>query len=815
MTSIKDVHQALHQLAQQSKRVEEELERQIQDADRRTISSRYALLKQGKQVSLIADEAKVLERRLQVTGTTAERISESVRQLDEEIDRIERASLWTSRVSDLRASLQSLSTAIAQQDYVTATQHCVRALAIDTDIVHSEFAALMVPSSEQPEPPPAVLLELRQKLLHIYTEKFEEATAAKDTQEATKYFTMLPQIGWPQEGLQVYANFARGMVRDKGQVITEGLGTGRGSGSLHHAALLTYLFENLASLIDQHQPLVDLHYGAGSFFHGVMPELQQECDRLGKRICDTWFDERYVRRKVEEAKAYEFTYVAGIGSAKRAQPGTITAAGQRLASGLHVPGRPSTPSITNNDEAGQVDTREVDKIIGELSAMASRWATYKRFLVIRLGDENDPSQSKIRAADNLEDEVKDYRKGSIDDRRSSVLLSQQQSRIDGRNDSNVEPAGVQFSRASILGKRVDEMLNTAYIPLECWFLRCSLEKAHRMDTADLSVRPLSSSLLDDVFYLVRLVLARAASTCDLEVLSTMCRNVRYIIDEDFMQPIIRTLDSTSRSSSVSMSVEGPRKDAASRELRQTFGVYLNVLSTSAEYMTRILNEVSSEQSLKQQFVASEVDVAASTLQGLSTIVPRVRNAARTHMDLFFSTLLRPKLRQLTSESLRDVNYVLNEQDFAQAEEEAASHGGSSLFVRRLLRGWETVIDGIGYRTIFTQDNWEILLRLAIDAIVQTWETWAMNVEYSELGALRFDKDVRSVSTFLVSQSNTGGLRDRFARLTHISYLVNLDDDVDQSTAAAPTDVTSNADDDFAWRLSSAEIQQIRGRRVGW
>lgn len=298
LTKPGEVRQALLQLSAQSKQLDGDLDGLLQSAQEHTSRSRKSLSGIGRQVSLITDEASVLERRLKETGVTAERISESVRRLDEESERVEKASLWTTRVADLKASLQSMAASIDQRDYAAATQHCVRALSIDDDILHSNFAATMVPTSDYPEPPPVMLLNLRKSLLHVFTERFETATGAKDTVAATKYFTMFPQVGWTAEGLAVYAKFARSMVRERGKAISENLGGGRGLVPLHHAALLTHLFENLANLIDQHQPLVDLHYGTGNFAEGVMPELQEECDRLGKRVCDTWYDERYVRRKV-------------------------------------------------------------------------------------------------------------------------------------------------------------------------------------------------------------------------------------------------------------------------------------------------------------------------------------------------------------------------------------------------------------------------------------------------------------------------------------------------------------------------------------
>ncbi len=82
-------------------------------------------------------------------------------------------------------------------------------------------------------------------------------------------------------------------------------------------------------LYDMHQPVVDRHYGAGNFSHGVMPGLQDECDRLGHRIMDSWRQDRNVRRRLDrcrhialqapamDAKTQHSTFKASFGAPAR------------------------------------------------------------------------------------------------------------------------------------------------------------------------------------------------------------------------------------------------------------------------------------------------------------------------------------------------------------------------------------------------------------------------------------------------------------------------------------------------------------------
>jgi hypothetical protein len=44
----------------------------------------------------------------------------------------------------------------------------------------------------------------------------------------------------------------------------------------------------------------------------------------------------------------------------------------------------------------------------------------------------------------------------------------------------------------------------------------------------------------------------------------------------------------------------------------------------------------------------------------------------------------------------------------------------------------------------------------------------------KLGAVRFDRDLRAITTYLSSQTAFGDVRDKFVRLQQIATLLNLD-----------------------------------------
>ena len=60
---------------------------------------------------------------------------------------------------------------------------------------------------------------------------------------------------------------------------------------------MTSLFESIALIIDQHQPVVEKYYGAGKMLN-VAKRLLEECDRVVKGLFEGWEEERAMKRKV-------------------------------------------------------------------------------------------------------------------------------------------------------------------------------------------------------------------------------------------------------------------------------------------------------------------------------------------------------------------------------------------------------------------------------------------------------------------------------------------------------------------------------------
>ena len=97
----------------------------------------------------------------------------------------------------------------------------------------------------------------------------------------------------------------------------------------------------------------------------------------------------------------------------------------------------------------------------------------------------------------------------------------------------------------------------------------------------------------------------------------------------------------------------------------------------------------------------------------------------------------------------------------------------------------------------------------LDAICGPWEDAALQSQYTELGALRFDKDLRELVGFLTEQA-PWGVRDRFSRLQQIAYVLNADEeDLRDGGDVFEMGVAAG----LQWQLTPGEVQAIRKLRV--
>ena len=199
------------------------------------------------------------------------------------------------------------------------------------------------------------------------------------------------------------------------------------------------------------------------------------------------------------------------------------------------------------------------------------------------------------------------------------------------------------------------------------------------------------------------------------------------------------------------------------------------------------------------------------MNGLWSADNRSASCLQSGLDQLFNQLVRPRLRPLIADCYKDVSYVLDEDSYGEAEYQ-------DVVRKRFVKLWESLVEP--YRATFTPANYQTVFSLTISVLARLWELHLKSMRVSELGALRFDRDLRSVTSFLSSQSPYGVsvIRESFARLQQIANLLSVETvgnlattlrlDRRKLTKSTPAIQASDADDlatSNGWKLSQQDM----------
>jgi conserved oligomeric Golgi complex subunit 4 len=151
--------------------------------------------------------------------------------------------------------------------------------------------------------------------------------------------------------------------------------------------------------------------------------------------------------------------------------------------------RTASPSPATEDT---IDSKPIDILLNELSVVLARWNLYLKFLAVKC--------------------QYDLPTLVIPTFLSTSLLAD------------------KFSRVRV-----------AFEALETFFFRRSVEKAFQLDEPSTGAGPPTTSVVDDVLFVLKKVIDRALGTGDIDLLRTMCANIRRILELDFAGVVSRRI----------------------------------------------------------------------------------------------------------------------------------------------------------------------------------------------------------------------------------------------------------------------------------
>ncbi|KAA1116209.1 hypothetical protein PGT21_004733 [Puccinia graminis f. sp. tritici] len=705
----------------------------------------------------LSEDASALHEVVIERAEVAERISSKVRVLDLEQSRVKDCIDRVQSAAELKDAFHQLFQAIEYADWEAATRHVQRANAIDRGFLTSHFVEAVVPTANIPEPPAIALENLIIQLTETFLKSFNAAAQVKDEAATTRFFKLFPLLGpsASEAGLAAYSDFVRTLISVPSSITRPTDGAKPASIVIQ----LTSIVEQLALIIDQHQGVVDKYYGPRSMVT-VALKLNKELDRLMGRLISAWETDQQLNRKLLSVQRYSFAAQNQLLTANNVSgssnpinsPAALHSSLRSLAGNVqrtyNLPqGSASSlnsTAVASHDEDTE-DPREIDFLIAELAGMSSRWQTYRRFLHVRFGDVNlSEAQDRQERSEQPE---------------SPVSPSTIPKELHASPPAHVSKQFEQLEQTE-LSRKLSDYLERLYLPLESWYLRINIEKAHSADEMDFSASPYLSSALDDTFYMTKKVMLRLMSIGSVKCVRAGLLKIEEIIQRDFGEVMKRRLESVSSNLSAGTSVG--------------FGI-----------------KISEEKEKRER---------------------SVRNSCVSGLEQLFNQLIRSKIRSILSDCYKDVTYVLDDQSYAEAEVQ-------DLFRKRFQKAWESLMDP--YRDSMTSENFKELIGMTVNVIVRTWENMIKNQRFNELGSIKFDKDIRSISSFLSNQTSFGIslINESFIRLKQISSLLlikSLEDHTDGDHQNEDDEQVLKdflVAEDINWRLNISEIKAVLAQKI--
>ncbi|ELU05879.1 hypothetical protein CAPTEDRAFT_225425 [Capitella teleta] len=363
----------------------------------------------------------------------------------------------------------------------------------------------------------------------------------------------------------------------------------------------------------------------------------------------------------------------------------------------------------------------------------------------------------------------------------------------------------QFIVSCELSRQMQELI-CSYIMMEEYFMREMFLKAVIMDYLDEG--SLTSSMVDDAFFIVKKCIRRALSSSSVDGICAMLNHGCSILEQDYREHLYSKLktgfpsgfDFTQAYNLVQLSISQGRLQSADVETEKTKSTFLTALNNtevSCEYIQTLKSDLEGE---VNKLYGQTTDQGKAKLQSCLSDLGIVSNHFKDVLEFGFSqlnsTAVKPRVKPLVDTFL-NINHNISEDDFAQYE-------ANDPWVQNFILNLDGLL--VTFKSTLTSTNYDSLVSQLSTEITTQLEKTVMKTTFNRLGGLHFDKELRYLVGFLTSVT-TWTIRDKFARLTQMATILNLE------KVSEILDYWGQNSGPLTWRLTPAEVRQVLALRV--
>ncbi|XP_050497746.1 conserved oligomeric Golgi complex subunit 4 isoform X1 [Diabrotica virgifera virgifera] len=427
--------------------------------------------------------------------------------------------------------------------------------------------------------------------------------------------------------------------------------------------------------------------------------------------------------------------------------------------------RMSSSSSFNKLE--KIDPKDLDILIGEITLMHFRIELYFRFI-----------QRKV-----------------INDAEVGIPNQEDRDKVLQTLENLIKNSGLTQSKHDLLSH---------YLRLEQYYMDESLAKAVTMDNLEPGQQ--TSSMVDDAFFIIRKCIRRSISTGSLDGICVIINNACRTLESDYGE-ILRSrlrqgypsgyLDLTQAYNVLQTSIQQGRLQSGDTEQsRLAFLVALNNADSSIEYVDALCENVLKEieQALPKMNI-NDRGKLESCLSGLSSVTTNLKDIIDYGIQQLRSSAIKPRVNPWVDQFLSISHHL--------TDDELSAYEAGESFVQTLIMNLETLLSS--FKDILTSSNYDTFTQILTTEVTQRLEKVVMKSSFNRLGGLVLDKEVRSLAGYITA-ATSWSVRDKFARLTQIATVLNLEQ------VNEIHDYWGNHDSALTWRLTPSELRTVMSLR---
>ncbi|XP_028391854.1 conserved oligomeric Golgi complex subunit 4-like [Dendronephthya gigantea] len=732
LTEIEDIERAYALIQQHEEQLDRELDALL-DGQQKLDTKMNSLQKVVPNLQVVLRDAEKLHQMIDHTAELAEKVSSKVRKLDLAKGRVQTAIDRTGDILDLKSCVDGVKEALKNEEYEQAAGHIHRYLTLDENTLRKTVEDSDDLEGSDLKNSFTLLHKAEEKIKKIITAKFDEAVRKSDRASIERFFKIFPLVGLHEVGLEKFARYINAQIATKSQKNQEKArevqDTDRRA-SVVFAETITMLFEDVARIVEAHQPLVETYYGPGHIFP-LLKKLQEECDRQAEAITNQFTNKRDFYAKIKSIRQM-----------------------------------PSSKGSSGNLE--RIDPRTLDVLLGEIVLMNARTELYFRFL----------KKQVVADMEVLPDENK------AEDMQKML-------------EKLITDSGLSRKMQEIIG---------SYIIMEEFYMRETVSKAIDVDTFEGDDdEAVTSSMVDDVFFIVQKSLRRAITSASVDGACAMMNHASTLLDTDYKGVFQQKIKQGFPSGSYDIAgvLQGKLQSGLSSSvdtasLRKGFLVTLNNLHATCENIQKLKRDLDVE-CAKLSTQAGGEHTSGKLESGLSDL---------SNTTTVFRDLLQLGCRQLADvaviprfkpqvEGFSSINHNLTEDEFAIYEV-------NDPFVQNLISTLESSL--LAFKGPLASENYDSLVYIVTNEIAALLEKVILKSKFNRLGGLQFDKELRSLVGYLTAITQWT-VRDRFARLTQMATILNME------RVSEIMEYWDSSSGPLTWRLTPTEVRQIMTLRV--